>query len=73
VQHGAVHALTDLVSKGLMWCWKTLCCAGRDLRPCWGAAMPQQERPEVMLVQFGILWEHSSKRWDSTRNLLGLE
>jgi hypothetical protein len=36
VQHGAVHALTDVVSKGLMWCWKPLCCARRGLRPCWG-------------------------------------
>jgi hypothetical protein len=36
-------------------------------------AIPRQERPEVTLVQFGNLWEHPSKRWDSTRNLLGLE
>jgi hypothetical protein len=36
-------------------------------------AIPRQERPEVTLVQFGILWEHPSKRWDSTGNFLGLE
>jgi hypothetical protein len=40
VQHGAVHALTDLVIKGLMWYWRPLCCAG-------GA--------EVKLIPFGIL------------------
>jgi hypothetical protein len=26
VQHGAVHALTGLASRGLMWCWRPLCC-----------------------------------------------
>jgi hypothetical protein len=38
-----------------------------------GATMPRWERSEVTLVQFGIMWEHPSKRWDSTGNLLGLE
>jgi hypothetical protein len=32
-----------------------------------------RERPEVKLARFGILWEHPSKRWDSTGNLLVLE
>jgi hypothetical protein len=27
VQHGAINALTDLVSKGLMWYWRPLCYA----------------------------------------------
>jgi hypothetical protein len=31
------------------------------------------ERPEVILARFGILWEHPSKRWGTTGNLLGLE
>jgi hypothetical protein len=35
--------------------------------------MLHRERPEVTLAQFGILLEHPSKRWDSIRNLLGLE
>jgi hypothetical protein len=30
-------------------------------------------RSKAELVPFGILWEHPSKRWDSTGNLLGLE
>jgi hypothetical protein len=37
------------------------------------ATVLRRERPEVMLARFGILWEHPSKRWDSTGNLLGLE
>jgi hypothetical protein len=32
-----------------------------------------RESPEVTLVQFAILWEHHSKRWDSIGNLLGIE
>jgi hypothetical protein len=36
-----------------------------------GTTVPLRERPEVTLVQFGILWEHPSKKWDSPRNLLG--
>jgi hypothetical protein len=32
-----------------------------------------RQRPEVRLAQFGILWEHPSKIWGTTGNLLGLE
>jgi hypothetical protein len=31
----------------------------------------RRERPEVMLARFGILWEHPSKIWGTTGNLLG--
>jgi hypothetical protein len=31
-----------------------------------------RERSKAELVPFGILWEHPSKRWDSTENLPGL-
>jgi hypothetical protein len=36
-------------------------------------AVLHRERLKAELVPFGILWEHPSKRRDSTRNLLGLE
>jgi hypothetical protein len=32
-----------------------------------------QERPEVMLDQFGILWGNSDVSEGTTRNLMGVE
>jgi hypothetical protein len=31
----AVHALTGFVSRGLIWCWRSLCCTGRGRKQSW--------------------------------------
>jgi hypothetical protein len=35
VQHGAVHAMAGLARRGLIWCWRSLCCTGGGRRQSW--------------------------------------
>jgi hypothetical protein len=76
VQHGAVHAMTGLARRGLIWCWRSLRYTGGGRRWSWFhlgscestlAKDGTPQKPSGAILEVAMWQPRPSRRWTAPK------